>query len=406
VWGREYDLDVFHIVAVEDFNMGAMENKSLNIFNSSCVLASAKTTTDGNFEQIESIIAHEYFHNWTGNRITCRDWFQLSLKEGLTVFRDQQFSSDIRSRTLKRIETVKDLRNRQFGEDKGKTRHPVRPESYVEINNFYTATIYNKGAEIINMTKILLGLDDFMSGVKIYFDTFDGQAVTIDDWVWAMEMGSGKNLTQFKLWYSKSGTPHVDINESFKNNIYKIQLTQSVSEKKEEDNFNKPFLIPIKISCLCGETGKNLKTEIVELKTNNQEFVLGRFEKKPVLSFNQSFSAPITFCTLSDDHQPVINRSDIKIRFLYDINKFNRWQAGVDFANILIKQYLTSKTIDSKLMQDYVCGLKTILDDNDLSDGFKALCLSLPSVSEVMDLKVKFSPSENFFKFAQYKTNN
>ena len=215
VYGREYDLDVFNIVAVDDFNMGAMENKGLNIFNSAAVLASPETATDANYERIESIIAHEYFHNWTGNRITCRDWFQLCLKEGLTVFRDQQFSAETGSAAVKRIEDVLALRARQFREDTGPLAHPVRPESFVEINNFYTATVYEKGAEVIGMLKRLVGDDGWARGVALYFDRHDGQACTVEDWLAAFEDATGRDLSQFKLWYSQAGTPRLDVAEAF-----------------------------------------------------------------------------------------------------------------------------------------------------------------------------------------------
>ena len=216
VYGREYDLSVFNIVAVDDFNMGAMENKGLNIFNSSAVLASPETTLDGNFERIEAIIAHEYFHNWTGNRITCRDWFQLSLKEGLTVFRDQQFSADMRGPAVRRIEDVAALRGRQFREDSGPLAHPVRPESFVEINNFYTATVYEKGAELIRMLKLLVGDAAYKKALDLYFTRHDGQACTIEDWLAVFTDVTGQDLSQFKLWYSQAGTPIVTVRDPFR----------------------------------------------------------------------------------------------------------------------------------------------------------------------------------------------
>src|SRR5690606_38440285 len=211
VYGREYDLDIFMIVAVDDFNMGAMENKGLNIFNSSCVLANPATTTDAAFQRIEGIVAHEYFHNWSGNRVTCRDWFQLSLKEGFTVYRDSEFSADMGSRTVKRVEDVKFLRTVQFAEDAGPMAHPVRPESYMEISNFYTVTIYEKGAEVVRMIAQLLGPDTFRKGTDLYFERFDGQAVTTEDFVRTMEEASGLDLTQFRRWYTQAGTPELAV---------------------------------------------------------------------------------------------------------------------------------------------------------------------------------------------------
>ncbi len=226
VYGREYDLDVFNIVAVDDFNMGAMENKGLNIFNSKLVLASPETATDNDYERIEAVIAHEYFHNWTGNRITCRDWFQLCLKEGLTVFRDQQFSGDMRSHAVKRIEDVMVLRARQFREDQGPLAHPVRPESFVEINNFYTATVYEKGAEVIGMLKRLVGDADYARAVALYFDRHDGQAATIEDWLKVFEDATGRDLSQFKLWYSQAGTPRLKVADDWADGTYTLHFEQ------------------------------------------------------------------------------------------------------------------------------------------------------------------------------------
>src|SRR5690606_19757132 len=216
VYGREYDLDIFNIVAVDDFNMGAMENKGLNIFNSKLVLASPETATDDDYARIEAVIAHEYFHNWTGNRITCRDWFQLCLKEGLTVFRDQQFSGDMRSPAVKRIEDVATLRARQFREDQGPLAHPVRPESFVEINNFYTATVYEKGAEVIGMLKRLVGDEGYARALDLYFARHDGDAATIEDWLKVFEDATGRDLSQFKHWYSQAGTPRLKVSEDWK----------------------------------------------------------------------------------------------------------------------------------------------------------------------------------------------
>ncbi|MFN6979027.1 MAG: aminopeptidase N, partial [Gemmobacter sp.] len=226
VYGREYDLDVFNIVAVDDFNMGAMENKGLNIFNARYVLASPATATDDDFARIEAIVAHEYFHNWTGNRITCRDWFQLCLKEGLTVFRDQQFTGDLRSHAVKRIEDVLTLRARQFREDAGPLAHPVRPESFVEINNFYTATVYEKGAELIGMLRRLVGAEAYDRALTLYFDRHDGQACTIEDWIAVFEDATGRDLTQFARWYAQAGTPRVKVTEAFEGGRYTLTLEQ------------------------------------------------------------------------------------------------------------------------------------------------------------------------------------
>lgn len=226
IYGREYDLDLFNIVAVDDFNMGAMENKGLNIFNSSCVLASPETATDANFERIEAIIAHEYFHNWTGNRITCRDWFQLCLKEGLTVFRDSQFTADMRSAPVKRIEDVIALRARQFREDNGPLAHPVRPQSFVEINNFYTATVYEKGAELIGMLKTLVGDAAYARALDLYFTRHDGDAATIEDWLKVFEDATGRDLSQFKRWYDDAGTPRLSVSDDFSDGRYTLTFRQ------------------------------------------------------------------------------------------------------------------------------------------------------------------------------------
>ncbi len=234
-YGREYDLDVFNIVAVDDFNMGAMENKGLNIFNSKLVLASPETATDGDFERIESVIAHEYFHNWTGNRITCRDWFQLCLKEGLTVFRDQQFTADMRSGPVKRIDDVLALRGRQFREDMGPLAHPVRPDSYVEINNFYTATVYEKGAEVIGMLKRLVGDDGYKTALDLYFDRHDGDAATIEDWLKVFEDATGRDLTQFKRWYTDAGTPRLHVSEAWSDGVYTLTFHQKTPPTPGQD---------------------------------------------------------------------------------------------------------------------------------------------------------------------------
>ena len=248
VYGREYDLDVFNIVAVDDFNMGAMENKGLNIFNSSAVLASPETSTDANFERIEAIIAHEYFHNWTGNRITCRDWFQLCLKEGLTVFRDAQFTADMRSAPVKRIQDVIDLRARQFREDNGPLAHPVRPESFVEINNFYTATVYEKGAEVIGMLKRLVGDDAYSEALDLYFARHDGQACTIEDWLKVFEDVTGRDLSQFKRWYSQSGTPRLRVEETYEDGTYTLTFTQRTDPTPGQPD-KLPQVIPSLSAC-------------------------------------------------------------------------------------------------------------------------------------------------------------
>src|SRR5690606_17973821 len=248
-YGREYDLDVFNIVAVDDFNMGAMENKGLNIFNSKLVLASPETATDADFERIEGVIAHEYFHNWTGNRITCRDWFQLCLKEGLTVFRDQEFTKDMRSEPVKRIEDVLTLRARQFKEDMGPLAHPVRPDSYVEINNFYTATVYEKGAEVIGMLKRLVGDGGYRKALDLYFDRHDGEAATIEDWLKVFEDATGRDLSQFKRWYTDAGTPRLTASEAWSDGTYTLTFRQDTPPTPGQDT-KPPRVIPIAVGLL------------------------------------------------------------------------------------------------------------------------------------------------------------
>lgn len=293
VYGREYDLDIFMIVAVSDFNMGAMENKGLNIFNSKYILARPDTATDQDFADVEGVVAHEYFHNWTGNRITCRDWFQLSLKEGLTVFRDQEFSRDMNSRDVNRIMDVRVLRSAQFPEDAGAMAHPVRPESYQEINNFYTATVYNKGAEVIRMQHTLLGKAGFRRGMDLYFKRHDGQAVTIDDFVAAMEDANHVDLTQFKRWYSQAGTPEVTVTSEYAQGKLTLKMKQNCSPTPECQD-KKPFHIPIRVALFDAHGHQmSIDKDILELKEAEQNFTFTGLSEKPVVSLLREFSAPI-----------------------------------------------------------------------------------------------------------------
>ncbi|MFC3712822.1 aminopeptidase N [Sphingoaurantiacus capsulatus] len=295
VYGREYDLDLFNIVAVSDFNFGAMENKGLNIFNSKYILADADTATDLDFDNVAAVVAHEYFHNWTGNRITCRDWFQLSLKEGLTVYRDQEFSADHGSRAVKRIEDVRMLRAVQFQEDSGPLAHPVRPESYMEISNFYTATIYNKGAEVIRMLATLLGADRYRAGCDLYFDRHDGQAVTIEDWVKAHEDANGLDLTQFRRWYAQAGTPRVAVSSRYDaaSKSLEIDLAQSTPPTPGQDS-KAPFHIPLDVALFGRDSGARLgDPRLIELKDSSATIRLDDVAEPPVLSINRGFSAPI-----------------------------------------------------------------------------------------------------------------
>ncbi len=370
-YGREYDLDIYNIVAVDSFNMGAMENKGLNIFNSAYVLADIDTATDANFMGIESVIAHEYFHNWTGNRITCRDWFQLTLKEGLTVFRDQCFSADMNSKEVQRIEDVKALRERQFVEDASPTAHPIQPESYISMNNFYTATVYEKGAEVIRMVYTLLGEQKFRAAMDLYFETFDGQAVTTEDFLWAMSQGGARDLKSFKTWYHQSGTPRLHVTESFDNGIYKLSLRQIISDSVEGKK-QEPYYYPLKTGLL-NANGEEILTKTLILSKENETFVFEGIEKKPILSMNRDFSAPIIVEQ---------EKSDYAFLMKYDTNSFTQYEATQKFALQTLNAIIKSNEINN----DFVDAYGHLLDlDVDLS--YKALLLELPSVSAIMQLQ-------------------
>ncbi len=382
----EYDLDIFNIVAVSDFNMGAMENKSLNIFNAKYILADKNSATDADFANIEAIVAHEYFHNWTGNRVTCRDWFQLSLKEGLTVFRDQEFSADQRSKSLTRINDVRQLRARQFPEDASPLSHPVRPESYMEINNFYTATIYEKGAEVIRMIHSILGEEDFQKGCGLYFQRYDGMAVTCDDFIKAMVDASDVDLSQFKLWYSQSGTPKVTIHEEYdsENKIYRLKLSQT-TDPTADQAIKKPLHIPLKIAVL-GKDGKPQQAtyltetadeHLLHLKSASEDFNFENIAEKPMLSINRNFTAPIIIEN---------NNDNIAKAFLmaHDNDSFCRWEACQQFScDILLKitkDIQSGKDINNiTINNDYIKAMGKIINDDGLDNGFKSLLLTLPS---------------------------
>ena len=321
-FGREYDLDIYNIVAVNDFNMGAMENKSLNVFNAGRVLASPDTATDGDYEVIDGVVAHEYFHNWTGNRVTCRDWFQLTLKEGLTVFRDTLYSSDMTSLAVKRIGDVRILRAYQFPEDAGPMAHRIRPESYIAMDNFYTTTVYDKGAEVIGMYRALLGVDGFRKGMDLYFERHDGQAVTCDDFRAAMADANGADLDQFERWYSQAGTPEIVASGSWdaESSSYHLQLSQSCPPTPGQ-TLKEPFHIPLACGLL-GADGQDLcGTRVLELKQASQEFVFDDIHEEPVPSLLRNFSAPVKLrFDLTDD----------QLAFLaaHDSDPFNRWEAS------------------------------------------------------------------------------
>ncbi len=371
-YGREYDLDIFQIVAVSDFNMGAMENKGLNIFNTSCVLASPETSTDANFERIEAIIAHEYFHNWTGNRITCRDWFQLSLKEGLTVFRDQQFSGDMRSRAVCRINDVMSLRGRQFREDNGPLAHPVQPESFVEINNFYTATIYEKGAEIIGMLKTLVGDAEYDKALELYFARHDGEAATIQDWVKVFEDSTGRDLSQFKRWYSQAGTPRLTVTDDFNGGSYTLHFKQDTPPTPGQDQKD-PRVIPIAVGLLNPNGDEVVPTTVLEMTEASQSFTFDGLSAKPVPSILRHFSAPVIV-------QRKSSAQERAFLLAHDTDPFNKWEAGRTLAkDVLIGMITHGTTPDTA----YLDALATMLRDDSLDPAFRALALRQPGQDDI-----------------------
>ncbi len=372
VYGREYDLDIFNIVAVDDFNMGAMENKGLNIFNSSCVLASPETSTDANFERIEAIIAHEYFHNWTGNRITCRDWFQLCLKEGLTVYRDSQFTSDMRSAPVKRIEDVIALRGRQFREDNGPLAHPVRPASFVEINNFYTATVYEKGAELIGMLKTLVGDADYAKALDLYFDRHDGDAATIEDWLQVFEDTTGRDLSQFKRWYEQAGTPRLSVSEAYEDGTYTLTFKQDTPPTPGQDQKD-PRVIPIAVGLLNPNGDEVVPTTILEMTEAEQSFRFEGLAAKPVPSILRDFSAPVIL-------QREVSDSERAFLLAHDTDPFNKWEAGRALARSgLIAMIRDGAAPDT----GYLDALQAVVRDDTLDPAFRALAMGLPSQDDL-----------------------
>jgi len=372
VYGRAYDLDIFNIVAVDDFNMGAMENKGLNIFNSRCVLASAETATDGDFAAIERIIAHEYFHNWTGNRITCRDWFQLSLKEGLTVFRDQQFMGDMRSHAVKRIDDVLTLRARQFREDAGPLAHPVRPESYVEINNFYTATVYEKGAELIRMLRLLVGDDRYRAALDLYFERHDGQACTIEDWLAVFEEAAGRDLSQFKRWYGQAGTPKVSLLEEWTDGTLTLTLRQHTPPTPGQP-LKEPLLIPVALGLIGPEGAELMPTRVLELNSPEQVFSFTDLPARPVVSALRGFSAPVRL-----EHAQ--SSAERTILLGYDTDSFTRFEAGRNLARHILHEMILD---GARPGTDYLDAMRLVLLDDTLDPAFRALVLRLPGEDEL-----------------------
>lgn len=372
-FGLEYDLDIYMIVAVDAFNMGAMENKGLNIFNSAYVLADQKSATDSNFYGIESVIGHEYFHNWTGNRITCRDWFQLTLKEGLTVFRDQEFSADMNSRSVERIQSVQKLRSAQFAEDGGPTSHPIKPDTYMEINNFYTATIYEKGAEVIRMIQTLLGVDGFRRGMDKYFELFDGQAVRTEDFIHAMSIANDNfDFSQFTNWYSQNGTPLLHASSKYDEAKKTLTLTLKQSKPTNAPASEKPFHMPVRVG-LIGPDGKDIVSKVLQLKNASQDFVFENINVLPIASVNRDFSTPVKLTTdLSFDDQLFLMANDS--------DSFNRFEA----AQVVAKKIMLDLIEDLKakktlvLNPRYISAFGKILTDESIDEAFKALSMSIP----------------------------
>ena len=386
-FGLEYDLDIFMVVAVGDFNMGAMENKGLNIFNTKFVLADSRTATDTDFEGIESVVGHEYFHNWTGNRVTCRDWFQLSLKEGLTVFRDQEFSGDRASRAVRRIENIRLLRQHQFPEDAGPTAHPVRPASYEEMNNFYTMTVYEKGAEVVRMYHTLLGEEGFQKGMKLYFQRHDGQAVTCDDFRAAMADANGINLDQFALWYSQAGTPVLEAEGRLKNNIFELTIKQTVPPTPDMAD-KQPMMIPVKIGLLNrnGEVvafdyqGKRATEAVLLLTEAEQTFPLEGVTEAVVPSLLRGFSAPVHLnYPYSDD--------DLLLLLAHDSDAFTRWEAAQTLYRRAVAANLAalSDGVELPKHEKLLAAVEKVISDDLLDNAFKALLLGVPSEAELWD---------------------
>ncbi|MCP5022997.1 MAG: aminopeptidase N [bacterium] len=412
VYGLEYDLDIYMIVAVGDFNMGAMENKGLNVFNSKYVLARPETATDSDYEGVEGVIAHEYFHNWTGNRVTCKDWFQLTLKEGLTVFRDQEFTSDMTSRAVTRIGNVAGLRMSQFREDAGPMAHPIRPESYIEMDNFYTATVYSKGSEVIRMYHTLIGAANFRKGMDLYFERHDGSAVTCDDFRAAMADASGKNLDQFERWYIQAGTPLLEVERTWDGDKGRFTLTfrQHCPRGQEMDTFE-PMLIPVRMALLDsdgsemplvleGEEGGEACTErVLEITNFQQTFVFLGLKNEPCPSLLRGFSAPVDMR---------LSRTAKELSFLmaHDKDSFSRWDAAQELFGDTILE-LTGRVIEGKtllLPEELKDAMAGVLADEEMDGAMRGLMLSLPAESileqrmEVVDPDALFEARSFVFR--------
>ncbi|MBL4673259.1 MAG: aminopeptidase N [Arenicella sp.] len=376
VYGLEYDLDVYNIVAVDDFNMGAMENKGLNVFNSKYVLANQQSATDSDYEGIESVIGHEYFHNWSGNRVTCRDWFQLSLKEGFTVFRDQEFSADMGSRSVKRIRDVQILRAYQFKEDAGPMAHPIRPDSYQEINNFYTSTIYQKGAEVIRMMHHLVGAQGFRKGTDLYFDRFDGQAVTTEDFVTSIEQANNIDLQQFRRWYTQSGTPEVHLTQRFEGETLYLDFSQSCPATPNQKD-KQPFVIPLALA-LFSSSGNKLQETMLVLDQVSQSFEFANLDSKPLVSLLRDFSAPIKLHTEQSDQE-------LSGLIEFDDNGFSRWEAMQRLSLNVILPALETGEISESAYQILLQAMQGLISSNPEDKAVYAEMLTLPSAAYITE---------------------
>jgi aminopeptidase N len=394
-YGREYDLDIFMIVAVSAFNMGAMENKGLNIFNDKVLLATPETATDDDYARIEGVVAHEYFHNWTGNRITCRDWFQLSLKEGLTVFRDQQFSGDMRSHGVQRIQDVRSLRARQFIEDAGPLAHPVQPQSYIEINNFYTATIYDKGSQVIGMLRTLVGDEGYRKATDLYFERHDGEAATVEDWVKCFEDACGRDLTQFRRWYHQAGTPVVEARGAYdaQARTFTLELTQSLAPTPGQPD-KKPMHIPVRMGLigahgrglpltLEGENREGPDNRVLELTEAHHRFIFVNVPAEPLLSLGRDFSAPAIF-------RNPLSRHERAVLMGKDSDAFNRWEAGQGLAAEIMLEVAGRARGDAN--GDYIAAIGDVLARAEEDPAFAAQMLMPPTENELAAKKTPVDP--------------
>ena len=391
VFGREYDLDVFNIVAVSDFNMGAMENKSLNIFNTKYVLADFETATDGDFDAVEGVIAHEYFHNWSGNRVTCRDWFQLSLKEGFTVLRDQLFSEDMGSAPVKRIEDVRVLRGVQFPEDSGPLAHPIRPDSYREISNFYTSTVYNKGAEVIRMMRSMAGEERFRQGTDLYFERHDGEAATCEDFITAMEDGAGLDLTQFRLWYGQAGAPKIRASLDHDGDTATLTLKQTVPQTPNQPE-KKAMPIPLRVALFDRESGRAADEQLIVMDAAAQTFQFDGFTSKPALSINRGFTAPVTI-------ERQVPEDELVFLAAHDDDPFARYEAMQELVVAHLVPAAQGTLDDSARSsgRDAIgTAMNRVLRDQSLDESMRGELLMLPTQTYLMEQMERANPTRLF----------